>query len=130
MLREPRQYAENHSAAQRRRVTRAAVVEIPSKRAIPVCCFMRRDHVSALERGARAPDLINLLVLAHRLDVAVVELIDGLPVPVRRVGSAQVLALIISTDAIAASLGMPFWYVSEIVLYLQSVGALAPARTG
>jgi transcriptional regulator with XRE-family HTH domain len=106
-----------------------------SQERLAVRCFMRREYVSGLERGARAPDLVALLVLAHRLDVRVGDLIDGLPAPVRRVGTAQVLDLVnrqsgISTDALADSLGLPFWYACEIVLYLQSTGAVAPTRTG
>lgn len=106
-----------------------------SQERLAVRCFMRREHVSVLERGVRAPDLIALLVLAHRLDVSAGKLIEGLDAPVRRVGTAQVLDLInrepgISTEALAGSLGLPYWYASEIALYLQSTSAIAPARKG
>jgi hypothetical protein len=81
------------------------------------------------------PDLITLLVLADRLTVSVAELTNDLPVPLRRVGTAQVLDMItlqpgISTDALAASLELPFWYAAEIVLYLESTGAIVPTRSG
>jgi transcriptional regulator with XRE-family HTH domain len=106
-----------------------------SQGALAVRCFMRHDQISAFERGARAPDLPALLVLGGGLGVSAGELIDGLVAPVRRVGTAQVLDLItrqplISTDAIAVSLGLPFAYAAEIALYLRSTGAIAPQRTG
>jgi transcriptional regulator with XRE-family HTH domain len=106
-----------------------------SQEGLAVRCFMRHDQVSAFERGVRAPDLPALLVLGGGLGVSAGELIDGLVAPVRRVGTAQVLELItrqppISTDAIAASLGLPFAYTAEIALYLRSTGAIAPQRTG
>ena len=106
-----------------------------SQEGLAVRCFMRHDQVSALERGARAPELPALLVLGRGLGVSAGELIESLAAPVRRVGTAQVLDLItrqpsISTDAIAASLGLPFAYTAEIALYLRSTGAIAPQRTG
>jgi transcriptional regulator with XRE-family HTH domain len=106
-----------------------------SQGALAVRCFMRHDQISAFERGVRAPDLPALLVLGRGLGVSAGELIDGLAAPVRRVGTAQVLDLItrqppISTDAIAASLRLPFAYTAEIALYLRSAGAIAPQRTG
>ncbi len=106
-----------------------------SQERLAVQCFMRRDHVSALERGVRVPDLIAQLRLANRLEVPIERLVDGLVAPVRRLGTAQVLDLVaqqprLSTDALAATLKLPFWYVSEIVLYLQSTGEITPARTG
>jgi transcriptional regulator with XRE-family HTH domain len=105
-----------------------------SQERLAVGCFMRPDHVSALER-VRIPDLFALLALADRLDVPVRRLVDGLDASVRRVGTAQVIALIgqepgISTDGLAGSLGFPFWYASEIARYLQATGAIAPTRTG
>ncbi len=106
-----------------------------SQEALAVRCFMRRDQISALERGASAPDLPALLVLGARLGVSAGELIEGLQAPVRRVGTRQVLDLVtrrhgVSADGIAASLGLPFSYAAEITLYLQSTGQIAAQRTG
>ncbi len=106
-----------------------------SQEALAVRCFMARYQISALERGVRAPDLPALLVLEQRLGVSTGELTEGLEAPVRRVGTAQVRDLIarqpgISDDALAASLGLPFWYAVEIALYLQSTGEIAHERTG
>jgi hypothetical protein len=96
---------------------------------------MRRDQMWGFEAGKRAPDVADLLVLAQRLDVSVAILTDGLEAPVRQVGTAQVLDLVtrqrgIKPDALAASLGLPGWYASEITLYLQSVGAIISAPNG
>jgi transcriptional regulator with XRE-family HTH domain len=100
---------------------------------LAVRCFMRRAQISKIERGDRAPNLTDLLVLAHRLDVSTAQLTDGLQAPVRQVGTAQVLDLItrqpgITADALATSLGLPFSYAFEIALYLQSTGAIASER--
>jgi transcriptional regulator with XRE-family HTH domain len=104
-----------------------------SQQELAVRCFMRRNQISALERGASAPDLPALLVLGERLGVSAGELIEGLQAPVRRVGTAQVLELItkspgITTESIAASLGLPYHYAAEIALYLQSARLIAPAE--
>jgi transcriptional regulator with XRE-family HTH domain len=106
-----------------------------SQERLAVRCFMRRDQIWASESGKRALDLPDLLVLAQRLGVSVGVLTEGLEAPVRRVGTAQVLGLIarqpeIKDADIAVSLGLPRWYVSEISLYLQSLGAIRPARKG
>jgi transcriptional regulator with XRE-family HTH domain len=106
-----------------------------SQERLAMRCFMRRDQIWAFESGRRALDLPDLLVLAQRLGVSVGVLTEGLEAPVRRVGTAQVLDLItrqpvIKDDGLAASLGLPRWYVSEIILYLQSLGAIRPTRTG
>jgi transcriptional regulator with XRE-family HTH domain len=102
---------------------------------LAVRCFMRRAQISRIECGDRAPNLSDLLVIAHRLGVSAGELTDGLQAPVRRVGTAQVLDLItrrpgISADALATSLGLPSSYAFEIALYLQSTGAIVSRRTG
>jgi transcriptional regulator with XRE-family HTH domain len=104
-----------------------------SQQELAVRCFMRSSHISALERGASAPDLPALLVLGERLGVSAVELIEGLQAPLRRVGTGQVLELIttspgITTDGIATSLGLPYPYGAEIALYLQSARLIAPAE--
>jgi transcriptional regulator with XRE-family HTH domain len=97
-----------------------------------VRCFMRLAQISKIERGNKAPNLSDLLVLAHRLGVSAGEFTDGLQAPVRRVGTAEVLDLItrqpgITADALAASLALPSSY---IALYLQSTGAIVSRRTG
>jgi transcriptional regulator with XRE-family HTH domain len=102
---------------------------------LAVRCFMRHGQISKIERGGRAPNLTDLLVLAHRLDISTGQLTDGLQAPVRQVGTAQVLDLIatqpgIKADALATSLGLPFSYAFEIALYLQSTGAIVSRRTG
>ncbi|MCW3018878.1 MAG: hypothetical protein JWN10_1186 [Solirubrobacterales bacterium] len=106
-----------------------------SQRDLAVRCFMRLDQVSAYERGARVPDLIALLVLGETLGASTRELTEGLAAPLRRAGTAQLLELVtrqpgLSTDAAAASLGLPFWYASTLALYLQSTGAIVLERTG
>jgi transcriptional regulator with XRE-family HTH domain len=98
-------------------------------------CFMPRDQISAIERGVRAADLPAMLVFEERLGVSVTELTAGLTAPIRRAGTVQVLDLLrrqpgLSTDALAAMLGLPFWYVCEIALYLQSIRAIVSEQSG
>jgi DNA-binding transcriptional regulator YiaG len=98
-------------------------------------CFMSRGQISAIERGTKAADVPALLVFGDRLGVSVAQLTAGLPAPVRRGGTQQVLDLVrqgpgLSTDALAARLGMPFSYVSEIAVYLQSTEVLVSEYTG
>jgi transcriptional regulator with XRE-family HTH domain len=100
-----------------------------TQEALAVRCFIGRDRISGLECGKRAPDLPALLVLANRLGVSVATLTDGLEAPVRKVGTAQVLDLVArepasKADALAASLALPWWYVNDIIVYLQSIGAI------
>jgi transcriptional regulator with XRE-family HTH domain len=92
-------------------------------------CFMRHDQIHSFETGKRVPNLLTLLLLAQGLGVSVDSLTEGLTAPVRRASVAQVLELLarrpgISMDAAAESLQMPSWYVEELVLHLQSVGAI------
>jgi transcriptional regulator with XRE-family HTH domain len=98
-------------------------------------CFLRHDHVSDLERGKRAPDLIVLLMLARALGASVTELTDGLAAPSRAVGMAGLLAFVaqqpgISSNALAAELRLPSWYVTQMIRYLDSVGAITPEPPG
>jgi DNA-binding CsgD family transcriptional regulator/transcriptional regulator with XRE-family HTH domain len=109
---------------ERRRTAGLSQVKLASR------CFLRRDHISAFERGVRAPSLILLLVLADGLGVSAGDLADGLPAPTRRAGKAQALALItsqpgIGTAALAESLRLPSWYVTQIVRHLQATGAIS-----
>jgi DNA-binding Xre family transcriptional regulator len=74
-----------------------------------VRCFTRIDRISAYERGVRAPDLIALLLLGDPLGVSAGDLTEGLVAPLRRTGTAQLLALVTrqpgpSTEAGATSL--------------------------
>lgn len=98
-------------------------------------CFMRHDQVSSFERGVRIPNLLALLLLAHGLDVSMDRLTEGLVAPARWASVAQMIELLarrpgISTDDVAESLCLPSWYVSELVLYLQSVDAIGGERKG
>jgi transcriptional regulator with XRE-family HTH domain len=106
-----------------------------TQEAFAVRCFMRRTELSEIERGRRAPDILDLLMLESRLGVQGGKLIDGLEAPVRRVSSAQMCDLItrrpgITTEELATSLGLPSSYVFEIALYLQSAGVIVSRRTG
>jgi transcriptional regulator with XRE-family HTH domain len=106
-----------------------------SQEALAMRSFLRRSQVWEIESGRRAPDMPALLVLADRLDVPAASLIEGLDPPVRRVGTAQVLDLItqepgIKQDALIALSGLPDWYVVELTLYLQSVGAIVMVSRG
>ncbi len=98
-------------------------------------CFMRHDQISSFEIGKRVPNLLALLLLAHGLGVSIDSLTEGLMAPVRRASVAQLLELLarrpgISTDVAAESLQLPSWYVEELVLHLQSVGAVVRGRKG
>jgi transcriptional regulator with XRE-family HTH domain len=100
-----------------------------------VRCFAGRGRIWTLESGDSAPDLPLLLVLADRLGVSVAELTAGLQAPVRRIGTAQVRDLItrepgINAEDLAASLGLPYLYALEIVLYLHATGVVVSRRTG
>src|SRR5271169_5929131 len=104
------------------RLRRARIAARLSQQGLAVRCFMRVDRVSAYERGMRVPDLIALLMFEQRLGVSVEDFAGGLLAPTRRAGTAQLLDLVarepgLSTDAIAASLRLPSWYVTEIALY-------------
>jgi transcriptional regulator with XRE-family HTH domain len=98
-------------------------------------CFMRHDQISSFEIGKRVPNLLALLLLAHGLGVSIDSLTEGLMAPARRASVAQLLELLarrpgISTDVAAESLQLPSWYVEELVLHLQSVGAVVRERNG
>ena len=106
-----------------------------SQEQLAVRCFIRSAQISKIERGERAPNLSDLLVLAHRLGVSVGELTDGLPAPVRRVGTAQVLDQVIrqpeiTAKELATSLKLPYSYALEIAVYLQATGAIISHRMG
>jgi transcriptional regulator with XRE-family HTH domain len=92
-------------------------------------CFLRRDHISGLERGIRAPTLTVLLTLADALGSTVDELTGDLPAPTRHQARTRTLAEIAShpgirTNELASALGVPRWYMSEILRYLESTGAV------
>jgi transcriptional regulator with XRE-family HTH domain len=96
-------------------------------------CFLRPDHISALERGAGIPDLPILLMLADAVGATVTELTAGLSAPTRQAGRDQVLALIpssppgITTSQLSArAIGLPAWYVTQLLRYLESDGEIAP----
>ncbi len=100
-----------------------------SQEALAVRSFLRRKQMWAFESGRRAPDILDLLTLADRLRVPAAGLIDGLKAPVRRVATMQVLDAItqhpgIKQDALTTLLELPHWYVGELTLYLQSIGAI------
>jgi transcriptional regulator with XRE-family HTH domain len=92
-------------------------------------CFMRHDQISSFEIGKRVPNLLALLTLASSLGVSMDSLTEGLTAPARRASVAELRELLarrpgISTDVAAESLQLPSWYVEELVLHLQSVGAI------
>lgn len=98
-------------------------------------CFMSHDQISAFENSKRVPNLPALLLLAQGLGVSMESLTEGLTAPARRVSVAELIELLarrpgIGTDAAAESLGLPSWYVRELVLHLQSVGAITRGRKG
>lgn len=98
-------------------------------------CFTRDSRISSFERGARVPNLLTLLLLAHALDVSMDRLTEGLVAPARWASVAQMLDLLarrpgISTDAAAEALHLPHWVVMELVLYLESVEAIVRDRKG
>jgi transcriptional regulator with XRE-family HTH domain len=97
--------------------------------------FIRGHRVPKFESGERPPDLPTLLVLANRLEVPVEALTHGLEAPVRRVGTGQVRDLIarqpgLDSSALASALGLPDWYVEEIIFYLRSIGAIVARQRG
>jgi len=92
-------------------------------------CFMPHDQISALERGLRSPDLIALLIIGHTLGVSIDQLTTGLPAPMRRAGTAQLLDLITrqpgaTMSQIEASTGLPPWYIHRLAVHLQATGAI------
>ncbi len=106
-----------------------------SQETLAMRSFMGRARVWEMESGKRAPDLLELLMLADRLDVSPAVLTDGLEAPVRRAGTAQVLDVItrepgIKHEAISRALGFPGWYTDEIVFYLRSIGGIVRASSG
>jgi transcriptional regulator with XRE-family HTH domain len=106
-----------------------------SQETLAMRSFMRRHRVPKFESGERPPDLPTLLVLANRLEVPVEALTHGLEAPVRRVGTGQVRDLIarqpgLDSSAVASLLGLPDWYVEEIIFYLRSIGAIVARQRG
>jgi transcriptional regulator with XRE-family HTH domain len=98
-------------------------------------CFMHHDQISSFERGTRRPNLLALLLLAHALDVSMDRLTEDLVAPARWASVGQMLELLarrpgITTDDAVESLHLPSWYVRELVLYLESVGAIVRERKG
>jgi transcriptional regulator with XRE-family HTH domain len=141
--REPRWVAAGPDKPEREELLRALGARLRASRqaaglsqdVLAVRCFMRPYEISEYERGARAPGVPALLVLADRLRVPAADTVTGLPAPVRREGTALVLDLIarqpgVSTKEIAVSLGLPFFYALEITLYLNSTRAIAPLQSG
>jgi transcriptional regulator with XRE-family HTH domain len=141
--REPRWVAAGPDKPEREELLRALGARLRASResaglsqsVLAVRCVMRSYEISEFERGARAPGLPALLVLADRLSIPVSDSVAGLPAPVRREGTALVLDLIgrrpgVSTKEIAASLGLPCSYALEITLYLNSTRAIAPLQSG
>jgi transcriptional regulator with XRE-family HTH domain len=106
-----------------------------SQETLAMRSYMGRARLRDMETGKRAPGLLELLVLADRLDVSAAVLTDGLEAPVRRTGTAEVFDLVtrqpgIEPEVIASSLRLPVWYADEIVYYLRSVGAIVRASGG
>jgi transcriptional regulator with XRE-family HTH domain len=98
-------------------------------------CFMSHHQISSFELGKRVPNLLALLALANGLGASVDCLTEGLIAPARRASVAQVLELLarrpgVTTGVAAESLQLPSWYVEELVLHLQSVGAIVRDRKG
>jgi len=93
-------------------------------------CFRRDKHISGLERGTRTPSLTLLLSLADALGTSVGDLTDGLAAPTRQAGRAQALAHItsqpaISIRALAETMRLPNWYVTQLVRHLKSTKAIS-----
>lgn len=72
-----------------------------SQASLAAMCFLRRDEVSALERGQRVPNLIVLSRLAHALDSSIAALTRGVQPPLRRTSTEQVLALIAGREGVS-----------------------------
>ena len=98
-------------------------------------CFLRHDEISRLERGGATPSLTVLLILAHTLGSSVAHLTDGLAAPSRTASTSQALSLIasqpgISTLALAEDMGVPSWYVRELICCLEATGEIARQPPG
>jgi len=99
-----------------------------SQEAIARRCFLGGHDISDLERGHSAPVLPTLLMLRDALGISVGVLTDGLQAPTRQASRAQILALLSahpgsSTQALAESIGVPAWYIRQLVRYLEATGA-------
>jgi transcriptional regulator with XRE-family HTH domain len=99
-----------------------------SQEAIARRCFLGGHDISDLERGHSAPVLPTLLMLRDALGISVGVLTDGLQAPSRQASRAQVTALLSahpdsSTKVLGESIGVPAWYVRQLVRYLEATGA-------
>jgi transcriptional regulator with XRE-family HTH domain len=106
-----------------------ATVEL-SQADVAARSFLRSSHISALERGIRAPTLPVLLMLASALGTSVRELTANLTAPTRAKGRQQVLSEIerhhgATVHVLAASLELPMAYLTEMLRYLHSSGEIS-----
>ena len=104
-----------------------------SQEAIARRCFLGGHDISNLERGHSAPVLPTLLMLRDALGISVGVLTDGLQAPSRKASRAQVLALLSahrdsSAQSLAESIGVPAWYVRQLIRYLEATGAMGWER--
>jgi transcriptional regulator with XRE-family HTH domain len=91
-------------------------------------CFLAGHDISDLECGHSAPVLPTLLMLRDALGISVGVLTDELQAPSRKATRAQILALLSahpssSAQSLAKSIGVPAWYVRQLVRYLEATGA-------
>jgi transcriptional regulator with XRE-family HTH domain len=97
-------------------------------------CFLRHEAISDLERGARAPNLVVLLLVAEGLGVSIQALTEGVIVPRREDSTCRTLELVdeqpgISMSTLTQSLALPEPYVRTLTSYLEATGQVLFGRT-
>src|ERR1700733_349071 len=100
-----------------------------TQRTLSERCFLSCEQISRLERGQVAPSLLVLLMLRDTLGASLGQLTEGVGTPTRQVSCLSVRQLIegnpgISTEEIAQSLGLQFWYVFQNARHMFSLGQI------
>jgi transcriptional regulator with XRE-family HTH domain len=97
-------------------------------------CFLRHEAISDLERGARAPNLVVLLLIADGLGVSVQALTDEVIVPRRESSTRRTLELVdaqpeVTITTLTEALALPEFYVRTLTSYLEATGQVLFGKT-
>lgn len=91
--------------------------------------YLRHDHIAAFEQGKYPPTLLVLLTISDALHASIAEIAEGVPSSTRQPESTRALSIItshpgITTKALADEMGVPAWYLTQILHRLESLGAI------